>query len=74
MHLAERKKVRYSYQTTVEYFHLNILDSFMTIVKGLGMSLTPKILRDQIWVAGYFGQPLTYTYFVFLIMTFCVTS
>jgi hypothetical protein len=22
--------------------------------------LTPKILSDHIWVAGYFGQPLTY--------------
>jgi hypothetical protein len=25
--------------------------------------LTLKISSDQIWVAGYFGQPLTYPYF-----------
>jgi hypothetical protein len=26
--------------------------------------LIPKILSDQIWVTGYFGQPLTYPNFI----------
>jgi hypothetical protein len=32
------------------------------MVKGTTI-LTLKILSDQIWVVGYFGQPLTYPYF-----------
>jgi hypothetical protein len=27
-------------------------------------TLTPEILSDQIWVSGYFGQFLTYPYFI----------
>ena len=27
------------------------------------LPLTPKILNNQIWVVGYFWQPLTYPYF-----------
>jgi hypothetical protein len=26
--------------------------------------LTPKILRNQIWIAGHFEQPLIYPYFI----------
>jgi hypothetical protein len=42
---------------------------FFWIMKGISMIfndvfmysfLTIKILRDQIWVSGYFGQPLTH--------------
>jgi hypothetical protein len=34
---------------------------FITITSSkIGVHLTPKILSDQIWIAGYFGQSLTY--------------
>jgi hypothetical protein len=34
------------------------------------MKLTPKISSSQIWVAGYFGQPLTYPNFTIFISDF----
>jgi hypothetical protein len=37
------------------------------------LALTPKFLSDQIWVASYFGQPLTYPYFTIFNFDFCVT-
>jgi hypothetical protein len=36
--------------------------------------LTLKILSDQIWVAGYFGQPLTYPYFTIFSSDFLCNS
>jgi hypothetical protein len=36
--------------------------------------LTPKFLSDQIWVDGYFGQPLTYPYFTIFISDFLCNS
>jgi hypothetical protein len=35
--------------------------------------LTPKISSDQIWVASYFGQHLTYPNFTIVSSDFCVT-
>jgi hypothetical protein len=39
----------------------------------LTVLLTLKISSDQIWDAGYFGQPLTYPYFTIFSFNFCVT-
>jgi hypothetical protein len=36
--------------------------------------LTLKISSDQIWVAGYFGQPLTYPYFTIFSSDFLCNS
>jgi hypothetical protein len=36
--------------------------------------LTPKILSNQIWVAGYFGQPLTYLKFTIFIFNYLCNS
>jgi hypothetical protein len=36
--------------------------------------LTLKISSDQIWVAGYFGQPLTYPDFTIFISDFLCNS
>jgi hypothetical protein len=36
--------------------------------------LTPKILSDQIWVLGYFGQPLTYPEFTISSFNFLCIS
>jgi hypothetical protein len=38
------------------------------------MHLTLKISSDQIWVAGYFGQPLTYPYFTIFSSDFLCNS
>jgi hypothetical protein len=40
---------------------------------SLLIGLTPKISSDQIWIVGYFGQPLTYPYFIILSSKFSVT-
>ena len=36
-------------------------------------NLTLKILSDMIGIASYFGQSLTYPYFIILALNFCVS-
>jgi hypothetical protein len=43
--------------------NMNIQISIAWIILWHNRNLTPKILSDQIWIAIYFGQALTYTYF-----------
>jgi hypothetical protein len=42
--------------------------------KKVQVLLTPKISSDQIWVAGYFGQPLIYPYFTIFSSKFLCNS
>jgi hypothetical protein len=46
------------------------------LVDGISeaVKLTPKISSDQIWVAGYFGQPMTYPYFAIFSSHFLCNS
>jgi hypothetical protein len=39
-----------------------------------GCHLTPKILSNQIWITGYFGQPLTYPDFTIFSSDFLCIS
>jgi hypothetical protein len=41
---------------------------------GRGKRLTLKISSDQIWVVGYFGQPLTYSDFTIFSSDFLCNS
>jgi hypothetical protein len=47
---------------------------YEVLTRFMKSSLTLKILSDQIWVAGYFGQPLTYPYFTILSSGFLCNS
>jgi hypothetical protein len=44
------------------------------ITKNHWFPLTLKILSDQIWIASYFGQPLTYLDFTIFISDFLCNS
>jgi hypothetical protein len=44
------------------------------VLINLVMYLTPKISSDQIWIAGYFGQPLTYPHFTIFSSDFYCNS
>jgi hypothetical protein len=44
------------------------------LVMPIETPLTPKILSDQIWIAGYFGQPLTDPYFTIFSFDFLCNS
>jgi hypothetical protein len=60
-------------------FYISKLHIMLILICSHGQALasttclTPKISSDQIWVAGYFGQRLTYPYFIIFISNFCVT-
>jgi hypothetical protein len=41
---------------------------------GMTIPLTPKILSEQIWIASYFGQPLTFPYFTIFSSDFLCNS
>jgi hypothetical protein len=43
------------------------VSSHCCFIRGV---LTPKILSDYIWIFGYFGQPLTYPYFIIFSFAF----
>jgi hypothetical protein len=46
---------------------------YFFIIFNWGTLAMFKILSGQIWVTGYFGQPLTYPYFTILPLTYCVS-
>jgi hypothetical protein len=50
---------------------LNVFDDVQYEYQN--QTLIPKILSDQIWIAGYFGQPLTDPYFTVFSSDFLFT-
>jgi hypothetical protein len=50
------------------------MHTFFLIIFLGGAFLTPKILSDQIWVVGYFGQPMTYAHFTIFSSYFLCNS
>jgi hypothetical protein len=56
----------YSSKVLMKFFHTNAHTSpnkRPTVIVLALSNLTLKISSDEIWVASYFGQPLTYPYF-----------
>jgi hypothetical protein len=58
----------------ITLFIVHILSMYIYIYTHTHIALTPKILSDQIWVAGYFGQPLTYPNFTIFSSDFLCIS
>jgi hypothetical protein len=50
------------------------VSTFSMVIISNETTLTPKILSDQFWVGGYFGQPLTYPDFTIFSSDFLCIS